>query len=63
MNDTIKPIVFKPCPFCGAVPEVYWSNITNDYEVICDNKDCYMDVSTGEWDTTQGAIDTWNARI
>lgn len=55
----------KPCPFCGAIPEVDISldeDKEQPYYVHCSNPDCPAQECSCWSETLEGAVDKWNTR-
>jgi len=52
----------KPCPFCGRIPNPYW---TDESYIECTNRKCSLygyGMSTGDWNT-RPIEDALNKRI
>jgi len=58
MGDRMEKI--KPCPFCGADPEV--RDWMCGFCVSCENRECPCMPTSFVYDTKEEAINFWNRR-
>ncbi len=57
MTETIKP-----CPFCGAIPELWQAAQSGAYFVECTNETCGTNPMTNPSRYREDAIRKWNRR-
>jgi hypothetical protein len=57
----------KPCPFCGAMPEIFRSDNDDDdkfsrYDIRCNTIDCYLE-DGADWTLPKDElVSMWNRR-
>jgi hypothetical protein len=57
----MKKEELKPCPFCGAEPDM-WDTNAGDWYIDCSNKDCYIQPGMPKPLPMEAAIAIWNRR-
>lgn len=51
----------KPCPFCGQLPDLEKTNLHWTWRIECKNKNCKVNLVTGD-DSKEKAVEKWNNR-
>ncbi len=60
MNDEIDLL---PCPFCGALPEIYNRiSFEDSYDIRCNKPGCYLEFGADWYLSKEEVIEKWNKR-